>query len=68
MNKIKSENNDFDFSGREHSGLGFFVEKINDKNNTNFSYWIYYINDRQAEVGVSSYVLQDGDIINWRLE
>ena len=68
MNKIKTENSDFDFVGREYPGLGFFVDSINNKSNTNFSYWIYYVNERQAEVGISAYVLKDGDIISWRLE
>jgi len=60
----------FTFSGKEYSGLGFFVEEINGvKNNTQEGrYWIYYINDKKAQAGVSNYIVQSNDIINWKYE
>lgn len=60
----------FTFSGKEYSGLGFFVEEINGvKNNTQEGrYWIYYINGKKAQVGISSYILKPNDIIMWKYE
>lgn len=31
-------------------------------------FWAFYVNGKQAEVGAGSYVLQDGDKIEWKLE
>lgn len=31
-------------------------------------YWIYYINDEMASVGSAKFQLEEGDVIEWRLE
>lgn len=31
-------------------------------------YWVYYINGNSAVVGASDYVLQPGDVIQWKFE
>lgn len=41
------------------------VEGIADTSNY---YWFWYVNGEFAYVGVSQYVLQDGDIVEWRFE
>ena len=28
--------------------------------------WLYYVNESFASVGVSSYILEDGDVIEWK--
>ncbi|OGH87647.1 MAG: hypothetical protein A3J93_03960 [Candidatus Magasanikbacteria bacterium RIFOXYC2_FULL_42_28] len=58
----------FSFSGKEYAGIGFFVDGINDiKNNpTAGKYWVYYLNGQPAPVGISTYLLKSGDIINWQ--
>jgi len=58
------------FSGENYSGLGFFVKEINGvKNNPKTGeFWLYYINNQPAWVGVSGYVLKPGDVINWKYE
>lgn len=60
----------FSFSGKEHTGLGFFVEEINNtKNNPQTGkYWIYYINNKPAQLGISNYIINKGDIIQWKYE
>ena len=60
----------FSFSGQEYAGLGFFVDSINDiKNNPSKNlYWIYYINEQSANIGVSFYLLKPEDIIKWKYE
>ena len=58
------------FKGREFSGMGFFVEEINGKAESNRQrmYWIYSVNNKKAEVGVSSYIIQPNDVITWTYE
>lgn len=31
-------------------------------------YWLYYVNDEMASVGSAKYQLEEGDVIEWRLE
>ena len=61
---------DFQFSGRDFFGIGFFVEEINHvvENAQERVYWIFYINDQKAKVGISSYIIQPNDIITWKYE
>ncbi len=56
------------FSGKEFSGLGFFVEEINGIKSDYWKgmYWIYYINGKKANVGISSYIVSSGDAIEWK--
>jgi len=56
------------FSGREYPGLGFFVTEIGSFREGNGKYLVYYVNGEQASVGISSYVVREGDVIEWRLE
>lgn len=67
MKKLK-ENNLFDFDYIEHLGLGAFVNEINGTKGTPGKYWIYYINDTKASVGISNYILKSGDNIIWKQE
>ena len=64
------ETQDFQFSGRDFFGIGFFVEEINHvKENTQKRiYWIFYVNDQKAKVGISSYIIQPNDVILWKYE
>ena len=54
--------------GKNHPGLGFFVTEIGSLHSGNGKNLLYYINGKEATVGVSSYKLKDGDIIEWKLE
>lgn len=57
------------FQGKNYSGLGFFAQEINGvKNNPAGENWVYYINGRPAQVGVSNYMIKAGDIIEWKYE
>lgn len=59
------------FGGKEYSGLGFFIDEINGvKNNQggNKKFWIYSVNGKKADVGVSQYRVKKGDIISWSYE
>lgn len=35
---------------------------------SNKEFWAFYVNDKQAEVGAGSYVLKEGDKIEWKVE
>ena len=48
--------------------MGSFITEINGIKGLPGKYWIYYVNDKLASVGVSKYVLKEGDIINWKNE
>jgi len=56
------------FSGKNYPGLGFFVTEIGTLQTSNGKNLLYYINGKQASVGVSAYTLKDGDVIEWKLE
>lgn len=66
----EAEAQGFSFEGREFSGLGFFVEEIEDKrqNPKDRMYWIYYVNEKKAQVGVSLYIIEDNNVITFRYE
>ena len=56
------------FSGKNYSGLGFFVTDIGSLHSGNGKNLFYYVNNKEASVGVSSYLLKDGNIIEWKLK
>ncbi len=64
------ETSDFQFKGQEFPGLGFFIQAINglEQSPRLGKYWIYYINGKKAEVGISAYTVNNHDIISWRYE
>lgn len=55
------------FTGKEYSGLGFFVSDIGDLHMTPGKNLLYYINGKEASVGVSTYIPKNGDVVEWRL-
>ncbi len=57
-----------EFFGKNYTGLGFFVTDIGTLHSGNGKDLLYYINGKEASVGVSSYTLKDGDVIEWKLE
>jgi len=60
----------FLFAGKDYMGMGFFVEEINGIQQTpqEKMYWIYSVNGEKAQVGVSSYVIEDNDVITFTYE
>lgn len=57
-----------DFVFKEFSGLGFLVESISGVKSGSGKYWIYYVNGKKAETGISNYKLKNSDSISWKLE
>ena len=60
----------FLFTTKEYPGIGHFVESINGlKNDTQAgTYWIYYLNDKNAQLGISQQIVNPKDIITWKYE
>lgn len=57
-----------ELNGTMYPSLGFFVTDIDGLRAGDGLNLIYYINNKEATVGVSSYLPNNGDIINWKLE
>ena len=68
LEKQSSEDNLFSFKYTNNFSMGSFITEINGIKGLPGKYWIYYVNDKLASVGVSKYVLKEGDIINWKNE
>lgn len=60
----------FKFDGNSYGNLGFFVHTIeNIKNDSrNGKFWIYYLNGKKAQVGISQQIINSDDIISWQYE
>jgi len=56
--KIDLETTEYDF--------GVLVDAIGGIGNTKEKSWIYFVNEKSAEVGAGEYVLEDGDLVEWK--
>ncbi len=68
MLKIAQMQGQITFSGKQYSGLGFFVTAIGGLQSGGGKNLLYYINGKEASVGVSTYIPQNGDVVEWKLE
>ncbi len=55
---------------KEFSGLGYFVDEIDGVKTDKSAgkYWIYYLNDKPAQAGISQYILKNNDSLIWKYE
>lgn len=67
LHEIFIENNVI-FQGKEYPALGFFVTDLGSLHEEMGKYLVYYINGKEATVGVSSYIPEDNDVITWELK
>ena len=63
---LLNESTDLEYT--EDPMYGAFITSINGVGNLGGKYWMFYVNGEMASVGVSSYVLQDGDIVTMKFE
>ena len=56
------------FKEKIYLGMGKFIEEINGIKANEGKYWIYYVNGKKAQVGVSNYKLKSGDVVSWKYE
>jgi hypothetical protein len=67
MKKLKKEKK-IDFIEKKYIGMGIFIDEINGIKTNGEKYWIYYVNNIKADIGISNYKIKPGDIISWRYE
>lgn len=63
---LDAEGNDLGLETKDYGELGVLVTRMYGlENGTNDSYWQYTVNDVMPQVGASTYVLRDGDAVEW---
>ncbi len=67
MEQLQNEGK-MSFKEKNYSGMGKFIEEINGVRNSGEKNWIYYVNGIKANVGVSNYKVNKGDIVSWKYE
>lgn len=67
MKKLRSKGK-INFKEKNYSGMGKFILEINSIAGDGRKSWIYYVNGKEAETGVSNYKLRSGDVVSWKLE
>ena len=60
----------YQFKYKTYSGMGAYITSICGvaPNHEAKMYWMYYVNGKKANVGVSSYVPNQNDVITWKYE
>jgi len=67
MKKIENDGK-INFKEKNYIGMGRFIEEINGIRMTKEKYWIYYVNNKKANIGISNYKINPGDKISWKYE
>lgn len=67
MSKLR-EKGGIDFTEKNYTGIGKFITSINGIKGDGDKNWIYYVNGVEAQVGVSNYKINKGDMISWKYE
>ena len=67
MSKLRSEGK-INFKEKNYLGMGEFIVSINGVTGNNQKSWIYYVNGKEAQVGISNYKINPGDIVSWKYE
>ncbi|HEY4510030.1 MAG TPA: DUF4430 domain-containing protein [Candidatus Paceibacterota bacterium] len=63
---ILERQNGITIEKRNFPGLGVFIEAIHGVENTNNSYWQFWVNGEYSQVGAGQYELKDGDKVLWK--
>ena len=67
MEKLKEEGK-INFTEKNYTGMGKFIDSINGVYGNGNQNWIYYVNGKEASIGVSNYKLNPGDVVSWKYE
>jgi hypothetical protein len=67
MSKLRNEGK-INFTEKNYIGMGDFIVSINGVKNDSNMGWIYYVNGKEASVGVSNYKINPGDVVSWKYE
>ena len=66
MQKLQAERK-INFKTKNYSGMGEFMTEINGVKN-NQKNWVYYVNNKKAQIGISNYKINPGDVVSWKYE
>ncbi len=67
LERLSIENEQFVYQYEEYP-FGIFVTKINNLEPEDDQFWKFFVNGEESQVGVSDYVLNPGDKIEFKLE
>jgi hypothetical protein len=67
MSKLRNEGK-INFTETNYIGMGEFIDSINGIKNNNNLVWIYYVNGVEAQIGISNYKINPGDVVSWKYE
>lgn len=67
MAGLRSEG-EINFTDKNYSGMGEFIDSIAGTANSGEKNWIYYVNGKKANIGISNYKLGPGDVVSWKYE
>ena len=67
MDQLRKEGK-INFQEKNYPGLGKLIEELNGVRGNGSEYWIYYVNDKKANIGVSNYKINPGDVVSWKYE
>jgi len=65
----KKVNLGLQLKSKSYGEMGVLVEAMGDKTNgTDNSYWQYTVNGEAPMIGADSYILVDGDLVEWEFK
>ena len=67
MTKLQNEGR-VNFKDKNYIGMGKLIEELNGIRGDGDRFWIYYVNGKQAKIGVSNYKINPGDVVSWKYE
>ena len=67
MEKLINEGK-INFKEKNYIGMGKFIDELNGTKNSEDKNWIYYVNNKKANIGISNYKINQGDIVSWKYE
>ncbi len=67
MDQLREEGK-ITFTEKTYAGMGKFISSINGIKGNGEQNWIYSVNGKEAQVGVSNYKINPGDVVSWRYE
>ena len=67
MDKLRNEGK-INFTEKNYAGMGKFIIAINGVKGNGEQNWIYYVNGKEAQVGISNYKINPGDVVSWKYE
>ena len=57
----------YQMTTKTYSGIGEFVESIGGVKSDSKHFWEFFINGKSSNVGASSYLTKNGDVLEWKL-